>query len=306
MTTSEKLKLIQRFSGLTQEKLAQKIGVTFAALNRWINEQATPRPGALEKINELYREYSGEKIISEDTLLAKKNILRAKGTKYDHVLQYILSRPDLRDQFDLSLTYHSNKIEGSTLSENETDAILFHNKVIPNKTLVEQLEAKNHQTALHVLFEYCMTKNLIDENFILRLHGILMSGIHPDAGTYRRHAVRIVGTRVVTANYVKIPDLMEMLCQKIAQGSEDMIALVSEAHAQFEKIHPFGDGNGRIGRLIMAGMLLQHNFPPALIKNEDRQKYFIYLSKAQESGDSSLLQDFVCDAILEGFQIMEE
>ncbi len=304
MTTQEKLKLIQRYSGLTQEQLAAKVGVTFVALNRWINAASKPRPKSQAKIDALYLEYSGEKVIPESVLQAKKHALEMRCKKYSNILQTILSRPDLRDQFDLSLTYHSNKIEGSTLSENETDAILFHNKVIPNKTLREQLEAKNHQTALHILLEHSRIGGAFDENFILRLHGVLMSGIHPDAGTYRRHPVRILGTRVVTANYIKIPDLMMSLCEKISAASEDIVAWVSEVHAQFEKIHPFGDGNGRMGRLLMTGMLLRHNFPPALIKNDDRQKYFVYLSRAQESGDSSLLQDFVCEAITEGFRII--
>ncbi|MEK6616953.1 MAG: helix-turn-helix transcriptional regulator, partial [Bacteroidota bacterium] len=140
MKTPEKLKLIQKYSGLTQQQLAVKIGVTFAALNRWINEQASPRPGALQKIDELYLEYSGEKVIPENVLQAKKQLLIQKSHGYKDVLRTLLSRPDVRDQFDLSLTYHSNKIEGSTLTENETGAILFQNKAIPNKSLTEHLE----------------------------------------------------------------------------------------------------------------------------------------------------------------------
>lgn len=305
MKTSEKLKLIQRYSGLTQYQLAAKIGVTFAALNRWINDQAKPRLAALKKIDELYLEYTGQKVIPENILAAKKQILFSQSRRYKNVLKFILTQPDIRDQFDLSLTYHSNRIEGSTLTEIETGAILFHNKALPNHSLIEQLEAKNHQTALHYLFDFVVKGEKIDENFILKLHAILMSGIHPDSGFYRRHGVRIVGTHVVTANYVKIPILMEELVSGINKKGKDLIFQSAFVHARFEQIHPFGDGNGRVGRLLMHAMLLQKNFPPALIQQEDRQKYFTYLQKAQLQQDYSLLEDFICEAVFQGFKILE-
>lgn len=305
MTPSQKLKFIQKISGLTQQELAFKIGVTFAALNRWINNQAQPRAKALQKIDELYLEYSGEKIVPQNILEAKKRLILSKSGSKKNILELISSRPDIRDQLDLSLTYNSNKIEGSTLTENETGAILFHNKALPHKTLAEQLEAKNHQTALHFVFDFAHKKNAIDENFILKLHSILLSGIHPDAGYYRRHGVRIVGTQVVTANYVKIPFLMEELINEIDRNGEEVVARVARVHAGFEQIHPFGDGNGRVGRLLMNCMLLKENSAPALIKQEDRQKYFLFLSKAQLKEEYSLLEDFICDAILEGFKIFE-
>jgi transcriptional regulator with XRE-family HTH domain len=75
MTTREKLLVIMRLSGLTQAKLANRLGVTFAALNRWINEIAVPRPAALARVDELYREYSGEKRIPASISAAKQNII---------------------------------------------------------------------------------------------------------------------------------------------------------------------------------------------------------------------------------------
>lgn len=307
MTTSEKLKLIQKYSGLTQEQLAAKIGVTFAALNRWINTQAKPRSAMQGKIDELYREYSGEKVIPEQVLQAKKHLLYSKSRPYKNILKLIDDRPDIRDQFDLSLTYHSNRIEGSTLTENETGAILFHNKALPNKSLSEQLEAKNHQTALHFLYDFLTQKShRLDENFILKIHAILMNGIHADAGRYRYHGVRIVGTHVVTANFMKVPMLMGQLTAELNTKIDDPLKQVALTHARFEQIHPFGDGNGRVGRLLMHAMLLRYQLPPALIRQEDRQKYFTYLQKAQIQGDASLLEDFLCDAVLGGFDILGE
>src|SRR3989338_5164203 len=177
MTISEKLKLIKNLSGLTQELLAQKFDVSFATINSWINGRSIPHPKAQILIDELYKEYTGQKIISESVLHAKKQLIVSKSKKYKNVLKTILDRPDIRDEFILMLTYHTNSIEGNTLNENETGAILFHNKVFPNKTLIEQMEVKNHQAALQYLFQYLsLAKNKIDENLILKLHGILMNG----------------------------------------------------------------------------------------------------------------------------------
>lgn len=302
---SEKLKLIQKLSELTQQELANILGVSFVAFNAWINDKSIPRGGAQIKIDELYREYTGEKSISEDILSAKKNTLSNKSKKSANILRKILKNRDIFDNFILALTYHSNKIEGSSLSENDTAAIIFDGVTLPNKTLVEQLEAKNHQTALEYLFSYIQKKGEINENFVLKLHSILMNSIISDAGFYRRHGVRIVGSNVTTANYLKIPDLMTDFFRKLKQKPKDLIAQIAILHAEFEKIHPFGDGNGRTGRLIIIAQLLKNNLPPAIIRQEKRRVYLSYLNKAQIQNDSSLLEDLLCDAILESYKIVE-
>ena len=83
------------------------------------------------------------------------------------------------------------------------------------------------------------------------------------------------------------------------------VELSARAHYQFEKIHPFADGNGRIGRLLMQAMALRENLAPVVVLQEKRRLYAAYLNKAQMKDDQSLLEDFVCDAILEGYRILE-
>ena len=305
MTIREKLQIIQKLSGLTQAELAGRLGVTFAALNRWINGKALPRPKAQAKIDELYKEYSGQKQIPETVLEAKKNLVFLNRKAHKNVLKKITANPDILDQFYLSLTYHSNRIEGSSLSESDTAAILFENAALPNKSLTEQLEAKNHQAVLEYLFKYLGQKLPLNKELILKLHGILMNAIRQDAGVWRNHGVRILGTNVPTANYLKIPVLMAELIRDINNEHKDIIAHVSFIHARFEQIHPFADGNGRIGRLLMHAMLLKTNLPPAVIKQEKKRLYNAYLNKAQLKGDASLLEDFICDAVLEGYKILK-
>jgi Fic family protein len=176
---------------------------------------------------------------------------------------------------------------------------------LPDKSLIEQLEAKNHQTALNYLFEHIIQKKEIDEGLVLKLHGILMNSIRPDAGAYRRHGVRITGVNLPTANYLRIPDLVPKVLADVSKKTKDVIALSASVHSRFEQIHPFSDGNGRIGRLLMNAMLLKENFAPAVIRQEQKQLYYTYLYKAQTKEDYSQLEDFLCDTVSDGFRVLE-
>ncbi|MFZ2975252.1 MAG: Fic family protein [Candidatus Moraniibacteriota bacterium] len=304
MNTKDKLKIIQDLSGLTQTKMAAKIGVSFVALNNWWTGKSQPRKKQEMAINAMYLEYTGQKTIPKTVLLAKKELIAKEASKHKNILGIILKNPDIRDQFMLSLTYNSNKIEGSTLSEDETADIMFNNRTIPDKSLVEQLEVKNHQTALKYLFRQLEDIKKINEELVLKLHGILMNGIRDDAGFYRRHGVRIVGSNVPTANYLKVPKLMESLFADLNKKPKDIIGHTSNIHARFEQIHPFSDGNGRIGRLILVAMLLKSNIAPAVIKQENKRLYYTYLRSAQLKNDFTQLENFICDAVADGFDIV--
>ena len=140
---------------------------------------------------------------------------------------------------------------------------------------------------------------------VLKLHGILMNGVRPDAGAYRSHAVRITGVNLPTANYLSVPKLMPEVMGNITTKTKDIIALSASIHSKFEQIHPFSDGNGRVGRLLMNAMLLSANFAPAIIHQEQKQLYYTYLYKAQTKEDQSQLEDFLCEAVRDGFKILE-
>ncbi|MEI6238209.1 MAG: Fic family protein, partial [bacterium] len=305
MTIRQKLEIIQKMLGLTQTKLAERFGVSFVAFNSWWTGKSEPRAKAQATIDELYLEVTGQKVIPADQLTGKKNVIEQKSREHKNILQEILNNPDIRDQFILKLTYHSNSIEGSTLTESDTAAIIFDNAALPQKSLIEQLEAKNHQTALNYLFDHIIKKEKIDENLILKLHGILMNGIRPDAGSYRNHGVRITGVNLPTANHMSVRKLVGEVLTRAIEKTNDIVSLSAEAHAKFEQIHPFSDGNGRIGRLLMNAVLLKENIAPAIIRQEQKQLYYTYLYKAQTKEDYSQLEDFLCEAIMDGFTILD-
>ena len=153
-------------------------------------------------------------------------------------------------------------------------------------------------------FEHILQKRKIDENFILKLHAILMNGVRPDAGAYRNHPVRIVGVNLATANHMSIGARMSEIIALVGEKTKDVIANSADVHARFEHIHPFSDGNGRVGRLLLNAMLLRKNLAPAIIHQGEKRLYYTYLYKAQTENEQSRLEDFFCDSVLGGFDIL--
>ena len=306
MNIKEQLSLISRLSGKTQEKLAAELKVSFPTINSWINGKTEPRQDAKRRIEELYLRLTGQNEVPGTQLAGKKNAILHTGKNYPDLVAWLSSRKDLYDQFLLSLTYNTNRIEGSTLTEPETAAILFQNSALADKSIIEQMEVKNHQAVFSCMMKYVAGGRPITEDFIQKMHSKLMNGIKEDAGFYRRHAVRIAGSHVPTANYLKIADLMPELVKTIQKGEKDAIGFAAHIHSRFEQIHPFSDGNGRVGRLLLWAMLLQKNIAPAIIAQENRRFYIMYLNQSQLQGDHNRLEDFICDGILDGYKLLKD
>jgi len=132
-----------------------------------------------------------------------------------------------------------------------------------------------------------------------------MNSIRTDAGQYRLHGNRIVGANVPTANYLKVPTLMKQIAKELNYHGKGIIPHIAKIHSWFEQVHPFADGNGRTGRLLMNAMLLKNNLPPAIVKQEKKRIYNSCLRKAQLEEDFLPLEKFLYGAILEGFKILE-
>jgi fido (protein-threonine AMPylation protein) len=305
LSLRDQLRLLLALSGKTQTSLAIELDVSFVTFNRWFHGKAKPRKSAQRRIEKLLLTAAGLPHIPSGVLATKKEVLGRKARESANVLQTILGNPDIHDEFVLTLTYNTNQIEGSTLTQEETAVVLFQNGTVPRKTLAEQIEAKNHQAALEYLFSHLTADRSIDEGLILKLHGMVMNGLRDDAGMYRRHGVRIVGANIATANHLKVPELMKQLASDIVRPGADIVAHAAAVHARFEQIHPFADGNGRVGRLLIHASFLQKNWPPAVIRRENKRSYYFSLNTAQRYADMAGLEDFLCDAALDGWRILE-
>ena len=295
MNYSNQLKSILKASGWSQEELASRLGVSFVTLNAWVNARSKPRQKATDNIRTLYFE-----VLGTDSLdVAVLDGLKEESHKLKITIDKIVNNKDILNTLILHLTFNTNTIEGSTMTLDDTKRVLFDHEVLSNRTQIEQAEARNHEAALLWLLSELQSKSFkFNEDIIRQLHLRLMNGIIGDAGQYRRHRVRILGSRVTVANSLKIPELIKDLINEVSQPSEDTIARLSTTHAVFEKIHPFSDGNGRVGRLLMLAQALTYELVPPLIPKERKYAYYKYLELAQMKDDMKPLQLFIAESII--------
>ncbi len=308
MTITRQLQQIQKYSGKTQEELARDLGVSFPTLNSWINGKSQPRTEATQRINSLYIEIFGDTSIERYELDEKVEKLKQLQQQFPEPFLLLMSRNDLYDNLLLSLTYHTNSIEGSTFTEPDVKAVLFDDVTIPNKSVREHQEAKNHQGALGFVMRRIRDGDTsIDEECIKHIHQILLNGIMHTAGVYRNHSVRIAGVHVPTSNHLSIETHMaECIASfnRLEKHPQNQVEQIAQTHARFEQIHPFSDGNGRVGRLLMLILTFKYHLAPVLIKKERKQAYYTYLEAAQTKSNISPLTSFVIDALFEGYKLL--
>lgn len=193
------------------------------------------------------------------------------------VLDFILTNTDYSQDLITRSTYHSNAIEGSTLTYAETYAILFNdnNFKINNKEPIEIYEAINHKKALQIIFNYIKDNEncILIENLIKNINSTINENIKEVDG-YRKVQVFIRGSEHLPPEPNKILNLMNYFVYNYNNDLNDIYTKIATYHINFESIHPFEDGNGRTGRILINYELLKNNLPPIVIDKESRIKYF--------------------------------
>jgi Fic family protein len=189
----------------------------------------------------------------------------------------------LHDKLALEWTYNSNAIEGNTLTLRETQVVL-EGITVGGKSLREHLEAINHQEAIGAVEALIQSGRSMTEWDVRGIHQIVLKGIAPEhAGRYRTENVAIVGASHTPPVAVQVPErlteLMRWLDSPTSHGLHP-VARAAEFHTRFVEIHPFVDGNGRTGRLLMNAVLMQDGYPPAVIRAENRPAYYDALDRA--------------------------
>lgn len=193
----------------------------------------------------------------------------------------------LKEYLDVEWTYHSNAIEGSTLTLAETRLILLDGLTVGGKPLREHLEAINHKHAIDFVEALARRAEPITERDIRQIHALILRTIDDEnAGRYRQGQVYIAGSEYVPPKAPFVPMLMEQLVAWL--NSEEAARLhpverAALAHFRLVHIHPFVDGNGRTARLLMNLLLMRDGYPPAIIRREERGRYFDALDQAHRS-----------------------
>jgi Fic family protein len=199
-------------------------------------------------------------------------------------------REELFRQLRILITHHSNAMEGTTLSFGETKELLEYGNTAENKPIAEQLVILGFAKAYDVIIrEATNPHNIINSSFIKDIHAIMFEDalhvapqfVSKPMGAYRLDERYIKGVDIKLSAPNKISNDIENLLYRIKSNNMSLLE-ISDFHIQFEKIHPFADGNGRVGRLIMAYQAIQNNIIPPLIENEYRDDYLKAINDKDE------------------------
>jgi Fic family protein len=177
----------------------------------------------------------------------------------------------------IAFTYNTNAIEGSTITLEEARLIL-EDKIAPNKPMRDIRETESHAA---VFLEMLKAKEKISDQLLLKWHKEIFRETKPDiAGTFRNYQVRV--GPYLAPDWHKVENLTIHLVDFTNQSNLNSVELAARAHYIFEKIHPFGDGNGRIGRLLMNYILWKNGYPMLVIEYKKRKSYYKALQRPEE------------------------
>ena len=204
-------------------------------------------------------------------LFSRIDGLKAELDKRRPLTQGELKR--LQEEFLIEFTYHSNAIEGNTLTLRETGLVL-EGVTIDQKPLKDHLEAVGHRDAFLYVLKLVSDKVPVSEKVIGDIHSLVLMDRPDDKGRYRSIPVRIMGAYHEPPEPYLVPLQMEQLILDHNKIRNHPIEKAALFHLRFEGIHPFIDGNGRAGRLLLNLMLMQQGYPPVNVKFTDRKRYY--------------------------------
>lgn len=204
----------------------------------------------------------------------------------------------LQEEFLVEFTYNSNAIEGNTLTMRET-ALVLEGLTIDQKPLKDHLEVVGHRDAFLYVQQLVQEKAAVSERIIKEIHSLVLIDRPQDRGVYRSIPVRIMGAYHEPPQPYLLAVQMEQLIAMQKSTKRHAIENAALFHLDFEGIHPFIDGNGRTGRLILNLMLMQHGYPPIDVKFTDRKRYYACFDSYYRDKDAATLVRMVAEYIEE-------
>ena len=185
---------------------------------------------------------------------------------------------------DLSvrMTHHSNAIEGNTLTLNETATIILDSIIPGSKSVREVFEVLNHKRAIDYMISELENDKKLDIYVIKSINKEILDRLNDNAGNFKRNSNAIIGVNFETSTPSQAPILTKNWIEnlnrlELCKNDDEKLLEILNSHIEFEQIHPFSDGNGRTGRLIMMYLCFQEKISPFVIEKNDRALYMNYL-----------------------------
>lgn len=256
----------------------------------------------LKKQVEAYQDYA-LKTYKADSILTEEQIkkLESIGIEYRKIIKSFTKNQikDILDRFTVNFTYESNAIEGNSLTLKDVTLILGENVVPKNKDLREVYETRNTREAHELLFKDKVKINIKD---IINVHSILVKDTGVQLG-FKKLPNYLAMRNLKTTPPEKVEKEMNKLISWYESNKNKIhpLRLAAEFHARFESIHPFDDGNGRTGRILLNAILLEHNYPPLIIRKTARIAYFSSL-EAFDKGHKDKIERFLLEKIKDTFE----
>lgn len=247
--------------------------------------------------------------LSRVSLLAEIETKRERLAEMRPLTQGEVER--LREEFLIDFTYNSNAIEGNTLTLKET-AMVLEGMTIDQKPLKDHLEAVGHRDAFLYVQDIATKDIPLDESVIKNIHALVLMDRPEDKGIYRRIPVRIMGAYTEPVQpYLIEPNIRELLAEnKLRRETMNPIERIARFHLEFEGIHPFIDGNGRTGRLLLNLDLIRNGYPTINVKFTDRKRYYDAFDAYYQDGNAdemiNLIAGYVDERLDEYFRVLNE
>ncbi len=232
-----------------------------------------------------YAEKVRARKIKKDDFIGKEQLIEVEACKLHFITEFNkrddLTKKEILKNFVIEFAFNTASIEGNTIKLNEARTFLEEGLTPKNKTLREIYDLQNTET---VFFDIWQSEEKLGHELIQKIHAELMKNIDRRAG-YRTYDVRVIRSNfdATPAQYVKTD--MELLLKWFEKNKDELhpLVLASIFHHKFERIHPFMDGNGRTGRMLMNFILLKNNYPPIIIHSRERLNYLKALRNADKS-----------------------
>lgn len=226
-----------------------------------------------------------------------KEFLNKERPLNDGILRKLQN--NLRTEF----IYNSNAIEGNTLTLRETDIILQFGITVKGKSLKEHNEVKGQEYALDFLNEVLKKEEPLSIRLIREFHALILNDDKDNRGRFKQENNTILGAKFQTTPFYQVEEKLQELIDNFNESDKNLIEKVAKFHNDFEMVHPFNDGNGRTGRLLMNLELMKNGYPITIIKNEDRDDYYQALEIASIDKNYIPLTEFIKRSIENTFWI---